>query len=425
MKSLNFFFGCIASIASAVAFHPGSVISSGLPNKCLVQLRPSPRFSIAPISVSRIRAESRNTICQLSRGQLNVLSAAGLAGLFLPTGPSLAVPAVAKPTIIVTGASSGIGRAIATSLLAQGFEVVLGCRTVEQALRTGSELEQEQPRSRIVSPPLPLDLSDLTTVRAWADAVRSAAADRALSGLVLCAGIDGAPNGRTPQGLETHFAVNHAGHFLLLAELRPALRRAAGAPGGGAAVVSITSSAALDANPAGLADPNWDRRPYDKRQAYCVSKACGVLLTDELARREAASAGAGVRAYAVDPGPAATAIVRYELPQRAQQRAGMTPAQLARQARTLGLRTPEQAARLPASLSAAAATGDPAAAATAAGGEPAVNGGLYLGAAVPADLPGPLWTAPLEWRTPASAAQLWALSAALTRPFASATAFFE
>ena len=98
----------------------------------------------------------------------------------------------------------------------------------------------------------------------------------------------------------------------------------------------------------------------------------------------------------------------------------MTPAQLARQARTLGLRTPEQAARLPAALAAAACAGDPAA-----GGAPAVNGGLYLGAAAPADLPGPLWTAPLEWRTPETAARVWALSAALTRPFASPAAVFD
>ena len=64
------------------------------------------------------------------------------------------------------------------------------------------------------------------------------------SGLVLCAGIDGAPEMRTKQGNELHMSVNHLGHMLLAAELMPTLRGATPAP---ARVVSITSSAALDA----------------------------------------------------------------------------------------------------------------------------------------------------------------------------------
>jgi|LauGreDrversion2_3_1035106.scaffolds.fasta_scaffold22176_1 NAD(P)-dependent dehydrogenase (short-subunit alcohol dehydrogenase family) len=63
------------------------------------------------------------------------------------------------------------------------------------------------------------------------------------SGLVLCAGIDGAPETRTPQGNELHMSVNHLGHMLLAAELMPLLR---GANPAAARVVSITSSAALD-----------------------------------------------------------------------------------------------------------------------------------------------------------------------------------
>jgi hypothetical protein len=57
----------------------------------------------------------------------------------------------------------------------------------------------------------------------------------------------------------------------------PALRR-----GKRPVVVSLTSSAAIDAQPQLLDDLTWKNAKYDKRQAYCVSKACCVLFSDHL-----------------------------------------------------------------------------------------------------------------------------------------------
>ena len=87
-------------------------------------------------------------------------------------------------------------------------------------------------------------------------------------------------------------------------------------------------------------------------------------------------------------------LVRYALPQRAAQRATMSNEQLARQARQLGLRTPEQAARgLVWCLTSPACA----------------PGALYLGAAAPVDAPPPLptWEAPLPWRDPSLAEAVW------------------
>ena len=116
--------------------------------------------------------------------------------------------------------------------------------------------------------------------------------------------------------------INHLSGFLLAAELRPLLEA-----GHGGRVVTLTSSAALDCDPQGLSDINWAHRKFDRRQAYCLSKACSVLAADELAHR----GRGGLRACSVDPGPCATQIVRYSQPQRARQRLGMTEEQLAKQ----------------------------------------------------------------------------------------------
>merc|ERR1740139_1905088 len=185
--------------------------------------------------------------------------------------------------------------------------------------------------------------------------------------------------------------VNHLGHMLLAAELTGLLRRNP-TP---ARVVSVTSSAALDAAPRFFDDLGWQKNKYDRRQAYCVSKACNVLFADHLAVRE----GGRVLAAAVDPGPTVTQIVRYELPQRAQQRQGMSTEQLARQAKQLGYRTPDQAGDMVASLLGERAAPE------------FTSGGLYLGVLSPPGKPGPLITEPIPWRTPARAAKVWENSA--------------
>jgi len=113
-----------------------------------------------------------------------------------------------------------------------------------------------------------------------------------------------------------------------------------------------------------------------------------VLFADALAARE----GRALWAYSAAPGPTATLGVRYELPRRYEQRRGMTAEQLGRQARQLGLRTPEEAAG--GLLGLAVATPPPAP-------------GFYQDEEL---VPGAEWA---PWRTPEAAEQLWALSESL------------
>jgi NAD(P)-dependent dehydrogenase (short-subunit alcohol dehydrogenase family) len=110
------------------------------------------------------------------------------------------------------------------------------------------------------------------------------------------------PLARTPEGYELQFATNHLGHFLLTGLLAAALR--AGAP---ARIVNV-SSAGHRFSPVVFEDIHYERRPYDKWEAYGQAKSANVLHAVELDRR---LRGAGVRAFALHPGGIVTELGRH------------------------------------------------------------------------------------------------------------------
>nr|MBA3659747.1 SDR family NAD(P)-dependent oxidoreductase [Gemmatimonadales bacterium] len=103
----------------------------------------------------------------------------------------------------------------------------------------------------------------------------------------------------TPDGLETQFAVNHLGPFLLTALLLDALR--ASAP---SRVITVSSGAHAGAR-LDFDDLMGERR-YDPTGAYSRSKLANILFTRELARR---LAGSGVTANCLHPGVIATRLL--------------------------------------------------------------------------------------------------------------------
>jgi len=252
-----------------------------------------------------------------------------------------------------------------------------------------------------------LDQSDLQSVRTYVEQLDQELPG-GVEGALLCAGVEALPYTRTSVGdFEATFAINTLSHFVMAAELAArALRDQRPLH-----LVSVTSSAAFDSRLAAndALDLNWERRPYDPRQAYVDSKACNVLLADELQRRITQVSRPStplVLSCSADPGPTATMLLRHALPQRAAQRATMSDEQIARQARQLGLRTPAQASRgLVWCLTADACA--PAA--------------LYLGAAAPPDAlpPLPTWDSPLPWRTEATSTAAWQECARYAEPWLS------
>ena len=188
-------------------------------------------------------------------------------------------------TVLITGATSGIGRAAATELARAGARVVLAVRNTERGGEIASALGNGAEARK-------LDLTDLASVRAFAEGW-----DEPIDVLINNAGVMAVPEGRTKDGFETQIGTNHLGHFALTGLLLEHV---------GDRVVQIASGAhrmgKID-----LEDLNWERRSYKRWPAYGQSKLANLLFMFELQRR-LAEAGSPVRAVAAHPGYAATEL---------------------------------------------------------------------------------------------------------------------
>lgn len=193
---------------------------------------------------------------------------------------------------IVTGGYSGIGLETTRALSEAGASVIVPARS-EQSARTAvggiARVEVEE-----------LDLIDLASIDAFAK--RFLDSGRPLHILINNAGIMTPPLTRDARGYESQFAINHLGHFQLTARLWPALKQA-----NGARVVSLSSSG-IRFGGVDLDDPNYERREYNKQQAYGQSKSATSLFSVALDRRGYAD---GVRSFAVHPGAVMSNLIRY------------------------------------------------------------------------------------------------------------------
>ncbi|WP_371640075.1 oxidoreductase [Streptomyces virginiae] len=210
------------------------------------------------------------------------------------------IPDQSGRVAVVTGANSGIGYVTARELARGGASVVLACRSAARGRAAVIRLRAEVPQARAEF--LPLDLADLSSVREFATAYAQRHASLDL--LINNAGVMALPYGRTADGFETQFGVNHLGHFALTGLLLPRLRAAAS----GARIVNVSSGfhvlGRIDPDDAGLADAGGEHG-YRRWIAYGRSKTANLLFTHELARRFTA-AGSPITAVAAHPGYASS-----------------------------------------------------------------------------------------------------------------------
>ena len=127
-------------------------------------------------------------------------------------------------TFLVTGANSGIGRAMVEALAARGGHVVLAARSEERTRPVLEGIRALRPSAAVEF--LQVDVSDLASVRRAASAYL--ATGRQLDVLVNNAGVGGT-NGLSADGFDLTYATNHIGPFLLTSLLLP--RNRAGAAG--------------------------------------------------------------------------------------------------------------------------------------------------------------------------------------------------
>ncbi|HEU5069710.1 MAG TPA: SDR family NAD(P)-dependent oxidoreductase [Verrucomicrobiae bacterium] len=199
-------------------------------------------------------------------------------------------------TCLITGATSGIGRAAAGDLGRRGWRLLLTGRNEPAGRRLLAEMRRAFPNASAEF--FPADISELGAVRALAAWV-SNRTDR-LDGLINNAGARFDHYGQTTAGVERTFATNHLGHFLLTFLLADLV--AAGVSG---RIIMLGSVAHQRARPA--LGWNLGAAHYDGKVAYANAKLACILFARELARR---LADPNVIACAVDPGIVATAFAR-------------------------------------------------------------------------------------------------------------------
>jgi NAD(P)-dependent dehydrogenase (short-subunit alcohol dehydrogenase family) len=198
------------------------------------------------------------------------------------------LPDLSGRTVVVTGASSGIGLVSARELSAHGARVILAVRDVQK----GRDVAKDFVGTYEVRE---LNLADLESVRNF---VSQWSGD--LDVLINNAGIMMAPAFRTIDDFELHMGTNHLGPFALTNLLLPFITDR----------VITVSSILHRRGRIHLEDLHFDSRPYNAMTAYQDSKLANLLFTLELQRR-LSEQGSAVRALAAHPGIARTNLVAH------------------------------------------------------------------------------------------------------------------
>jgi retinol dehydrogenase 12 len=208
-------------------------------------------------------------------------------------------------TFLVTGANSGIGRAMVEALAARGGHVVLAARSEERTRPVLDAIRAQRPSAAVEF--LHVDVSDLASVRRAA--ATYLATGRPLDVLVNNAGVGGT-KALSADGFDLTYATNHIGPFLLTSLLLPAVERA---PQG--RIVNVSSIGHMQ-----VKRIDWtllERRTEPRKSGfadYAASKLMNILHAKELARR---LTGTRVTTYALHPGGVKSNIWRA-LPAAAQ-----------------------------------------------------------------------------------------------------------
>lgn len=203
-----------------------------------------------------------------------------------------------RSTFLVTGATSGVGEAIATQLAERGARIFMGARTAESGQAAVERIRSREPDADLQV--IAADLSLMREVRSLAYQVMDSTPR--LDGLILNAAEARSGLVLTDEGIETNFATNHLAGFLLAHLLLPRLRSAAPAR-----VVAISSAVHTQVRMVDLSSVVTGA-PLTP-DSYRTSKLLNILFVRELARR---IGGLGITANVADPGFVRTNLGRHQ-----------------------------------------------------------------------------------------------------------------
>jgi len=176
-------------------------------------------------------------------------------------------------TIIITGASGGIGKETALDLASRGARVILACRNIHKADSVKDEIIKESGNNDVVVKAL--DLASLSSVRKFAAEILES--ESRLDILINNAGCVTLTKELTEDGLEYQMQSNYFGHFLLTNLLLGLLKKS-----GSSRIINVSSMAHLFISNMDIANLNSEIK-YDTSQVYYTSKLCQILFSRYLA----------------------------------------------------------------------------------------------------------------------------------------------
>jgi NAD(P)-dependent dehydrogenase (short-subunit alcohol dehydrogenase family) len=205
-------------------------------------------------------------------------------------------------TILVTGATDGIGKQTAIELARQGAKVLVHGRDKAKGARVLDEINRDNCNENLVL--YLADFSSFADIKRMAEEIKREQSE--LHVLINNAGTFSKKRLLTKDGLEMTFAVNHLAPFLLTMLLLDLLK--ASRP---ARIVNVASGAHRNISAIDF-DNLQGEKSYDGFEAYGLSKLGNVLFTNELSRR---LEGSGVSVNSLHPGVINTGLQRisYDL----------------------------------------------------------------------------------------------------------------
>jgi NAD(P)-dependent dehydrogenase (short-subunit alcohol dehydrogenase family) len=185
------------------------------------------------------------------------------------------VPDQKGKVIIVTGATSGLGKEAVKVFAEKNATVIMPVRNIEKARLVREEILKINPNANIDI--RNLDLSSLNSIKLFADDFSKSY--KHLDILINNAGIMYCPYSKTQDGFEIQMGTNHFGPFALTAHLMPLLMNTANSR-----IVNTASLAHLTGD-IDFEDINWEKRKYKTMQAYADSKIANLYFHYALAKK--------------------------------------------------------------------------------------------------------------------------------------------
>ena len=204
-------------------------------------------------------------------------------------------------TYIVTGTTSGIGLEVVTQLARQSATIICASRNLDALKKTTENISNNTSNNKIHF--MHLDLTSLKSVKSFVNNFLDKFST--LDGLVNNAAIMFAPEKKTIDGNEIQFSTNYLGHFLLSELLLPVLKNSLNSR------IIHTSSVMHERGHIDLEDLNFEKRKYNKYEAYYQSKLAQVLY----ARHQAKLLNnTSIKVVSLHPGWVQTPLIKNTLP---------------------------------------------------------------------------------------------------------------